>query len=155
MACVRAALFIGVISGGLMGCSALNAPESPRYTLEVETVEDQALSAVMSSSLEFTVELAAADDAWARARLFLSQYAASSAVPRAIAPRVSVLSSADSKAEPYLYKVTRAASPNGYHFRVGCEPRAADGSAAKAEQNARNLARFIREGTLELSLLNR
>jgi len=142
----------------LSGCAfAPPAPEvvAPHYEIDVETVEAQAASAVASTPLEFLVPLKEADGAWARTRLFFSQYVSGDAVVTEVSDRASEISTATENGEKFRYKVRRTITPNGYRFVVECAPMKGGEAFFPAQQNARNLARFIREGTLELTLLAR
>jgi hypothetical protein len=142
----------------LTGC-AFAPPASevvaPHYEIEVETVEAQAASAVASTPLEFLVPLEEADGAWGRARLFFSQYVSGDEVVTEVSGRTSEISTATENGERFRYKVRRTITPNGYRFVVECAQPKGDEPDFPAQQNARNLARFIREGTLELTLLAR
>jgi len=110
----------------------------------------------LASDVDFTVELANGDDAWARALLFISQYTGEKVPnPRALGERRVIITSEGASADPFIYRVVRFISPRGYRFHVSCEPRLPGGDREVAERNARNVARFIKEGTLELSLLVR
>jgi len=139
------------------GCSTETevAPETPSFEIEVESVEQQALGAVASTPLEFLVPLQEADEAWSRALLFFSQYTSAEGRPREVGPRLVEVSTEGESSDPYRYTVRRLVTPQGYSFAVKCEANGAERIAGLAEQNGRNLARFIRDGTLEVSLLAR
>jgi hypothetical protein len=57
--------------------------------------------------------------------------------------------------ERFDYRIDRTVTPHGYAFVVTSTPRHSAALNAIAEHNGRNIARFIREGTLEVSLLSR
>lgn len=149
-------VLIAAVGWGALGCAARPAPPpQPRYEVQVETVEDQALAAVEATAPDFVVPLSESEDAWARAHLFITQYAAGDGVARDAGPSGMVLSNESNTAERFTYRIERRFEPRGYRFSVTCAPRATSGSRAAADINARNAARFIREGTLEVSLLTR
>lgn len=152
---IRHSPLVVAIGFGFIGCSAPVAPppEPPRFEIEIETVEQQARQAVAAAPLEFTVPLRESDEAWARAVIFFSQYTSAAGRVREAGSRVLVISTESDSADPYRYSVRREITPNGYLFSVICVPNGDSATPELAERNGRNLARFIGEGTLEVSLL--
>lgn len=150
-------LCIALASCCLVGCGTTTtpSPEQPQFEVEIESVEQQAFGAVSSTPLEFLVPLKDADEAWGRAKLFFSQYTSAEGLTRELGPRTSEVSTENETTDPYRYTVLRLITPNGYRFSVKCAPNGGKSTTELAEQNGRNLARFIREGTLEVSLLAR
>ncbi|MFM1847954.1 MAG: hypothetical protein RL417_1428 [Pseudomonadota bacterium] len=144
-----------VFSGGCTFLAEESTPPQPAFEVEIETVEAQALRAVEESAVEFTVPLREADEAAARGRLFFREYTGTEPTSTAESPRSVILSSPVEPLAGYRYTVRQSRSPEGYRFKVECLPVAPAGTTELAERNARNVARFIREGTLELSLLAR
>lgn len=133
----------------LGACSGSTGPAPARYEVEVQTVEEQALEEVLAAPTDFTVASVEADAAWARAALFFDRYTSTGGVFTSTR-EAEVLASRGGPAS-YRYEVVRAPAGAAYRFQVRCSPRG--GAPSLAERNARNLARFIRDGNLELSLL--
>jgi len=150
-------LSLALSVGSLVGCNSTTAPipERPPFEIEIESVEQQAFIAVTSTPLEFLVPLKDADEAWGRAKLFFSQYTSAEGLTRELGPRTSEVVTETETTDPYRYSVLRLITPTGYRFSVKCAPNGGKSTTALAERNGKNLARFIREGTLEVSLLAR
>lgn len=163
---VRTAVFIFLI--GLGGCvaSSLQTTSTPgsiatvvkaaEHGLEVSaTLEEQARSEVLSTPTVFNVPFADDPYSWERARFFLENYAGggvghASAVTKVVADRWSLAS--NPAATHYTYEVTKDAVASGFTYHVSCIA-GVGGESSQAGLNAGNLARFIREGRLEVSLL--
>ena len=151
-----AVLLLAAATIGTTGCAGTTTvPAGPRYEVEIETVEDQARAAVDETPLEFTVPLMEADEAWARARLFISEYTSGDGTPREVSPRHAFVTNEGQGTDRFTYRIDRTVTPRGYAFVVACRPREQGVLQPLAEHNGRNIARFIRVGTLEVSLLNR
>jgi hypothetical protein len=167
--CLLLALAAGVC--WLSGCSGSGAPRpSPgqvRSEIEIDgidSVEDQALQAVMKAPLEFTVSFDEDQHAWDRARLFLRQYTLRGVVvdqelPYGEGKLSNVIQSknalGDFRPEPYLYTIERRLTTEGFRYLVQCQVGDSRGDPMYANRNGRNLARFVQAGSLELSLLVR
>ncbi len=134
----------------IVGCaSSISAPKSNSSpAVDVITVQDQALLDIQSAPTDFTVDFSDSQYAWQRARMFFNQYTTGAAVSD------SKLSNVKSEHDLYFYEVRRALVNGGYRYSVQSVPRSKSASSNMlAFQNAKNLARFIKEGTLEVSLL--
>lgn len=154
--------FLVLSAAFFCGCSS--APPRPELEivrdpmdLEVVTLEDQMLSNVMESATKFIVDPLEDAYSWERAILFFKHYTAA-ALPQE-EPRddsTAIISNAESAGDKYLYLVRRSWVPGaGYSYEVECIPRLSQSYNVLSQRNARNLSRFIRDGTLELSLLDR
>ena len=127
-----------------------------QHNLEVAaTTEDQARNEVLLAPTTF--EVAFADDvhSWERARFFLENYVSGSAGhTSAVTKVVGVEWSLESNpaAADYRYIVSKHALDGSFAYRVACIP-GTGGVPSQAALNAGNFARFIREGKLEVSLL--
>lgn len=154
---IRHFLLVLAIGSGVIGCSGKVASprEPPRFEIEIETVEQQARQAVAAAPLEFTVPLREADEAWTRATIFFSQYTSAAGRIREAGPRALEISTESDSADQYRYSVRRVITPQGYRFSVACAPNGDSANPELAERNGRNVARFIGEGILEVSLLVR
>lgn len=125
-------------------------------TLEVSaTPEELARQEVLDTPTEFLVGFDDDAYAWDRARFFLENYTGAvvghaSAVTRVVGDRWSLVS--NPMTPEFLYEVSKDPSDTGYLYRVTCLS-VHGGSTSDAVLNAGNLARFIRDGKLEVSLL--
>ena len=141
--------------------SALGVPVSKQSTFELVSIEDQAKDAVKSADTEFRVSIAEQEAAWDRAMLFFNQYVIQFKPGAESLPGSgNKLSNVSSKTDQYHYSVERYVNNFGSVFLVSCRPNRSlvglDRSSRQlAQRNAQNLARFIKEGQLELSLLAR
>ena len=159
---------IVVVFGALVGCGSLSLSGRARegsiadvvraseYGLEVEaTTQDQAREAVLATPTSFDVQFEQDEHCWERAKFFLENYtgapsAHSSVVTRVVGSRLSLASNPAQSS--YLYEVAKDSTKDGFSYYVTCQA-SQDGSAEQAALNASNLARFILEGKLEISLL--
>lgn len=125
----------------------------------VETVEDQARTAVVASATDFILPSSQAAVAWERGLMFFRQYTSrfDTVVSAAGSAGLSKLELSNRRAadDVYVYTLKKRETGNGVRFIIECGPRDSRASPALAQMNGRNLARFVREGTLELSLLSR
>lgn len=125
--------------------------------LEVDqTVDDQARQAVLETPTTFALSFEEERSAWERARFFFEQYLAGSPSDGRSGVVVKVVGSrwilTNAVVTSYQYEVSKEHGAGIVHFAVRCMAR----DAAKqhlAQLNAANLARFIRSGTLERSLI--
>lgn len=126
------------------------------YGLEVaETSRDQARQEILETPTSFDVQFEDDRNSWDRARFFLENYIGlpadhSSVVTRVVGTRWSLASNPAQAA--YAYEVAKDTTRTGFTYYVTCTP-GAGGSPSEAALNAANLARFIRDGKLEMSLL--
>ncbi len=130
---------------------------SQGVTLEVaKTVDDQARELIATTQTNFRMNLDEAPAAWDRAKLFFEKYLASDGLGAGVVTKIVGarwgLSAGLAASSSYVYEVWREDVRDGYKFSVVCKPKQGV-SAQLAELNARNLARFMQDGRLELSLL--
>jgi len=131
--------------------------QASAHGLEVEaTPQDQAREEVLSMPTEFDVSIEQDRFAWERARFFLENYSGPTGQPHNAVVKVvgsrRGLGSARSEATQYEYEVFKDFHSGGYRYSVNCVARPG-GETQQAVLNAGNLARFIRDGKLEVSLL--
>jgi hypothetical protein len=147
-------LALAAIFAAFSACST-----SPGYeVVERVTVDQQALEEVLKTPLNFSVDRAKADQAWDRARMFFEFFIAQgNAKPEELyEARPAWISNERIPDQKYSYRIARQESSAQVSFLVKCIARPmAGGTPEKAEQNARNLARFMQYGYLEVSLLDR
>ena len=129
--------------------------QATQHGLEVDqTVDDQARSAVLEAPTSFVVSFDDERLAWERARFFFEHYvrkgaAGAPVVSRVVGTRWSLTNGDEG---PFIYEVSKVSVSQGFRYTVKCAPQGGRPNSASA-LNAGNLARFIREGKLELSLL--
>jgi hypothetical protein len=127
-----------------------------QHDLEVAaTTEDQARDEVLLTPTVFAVAFADDEYSWERARFFLENYVNTgaghtSSVTKVVGEEWSLES--NPAAPAYRYVVSKRSGDGAFTYTVTCEP-GAGGTAAQAALNAGNFARFIRDGKLEVSLL--
>jgi len=127
-----------------------NARVKP-VAIEAVSSHEEALLQIQSSPTRFFVEVEGNAAAWERARFFLSQYAGPG--------RVEIQSSADREqfskvsSSGYRYQISRTFEVGGAQYQVLCTPKQAGADTNAALLNAKNLARFVREGELEVGLI--
>lgn len=125
--------------------------------LEVaETTQDQARNEVLSTPTEFDLTIEQDRYSWERARFFLENYVQAAQAP--VIPVTKVIGSRWALSSPpssdqYVYEVWREAIPDGFHYSVKCLASSDIADQSQALLNAANLARFVRDGKLEVSLL--
>lgn len=143
----------------LPACAIQVGNQPQRRELEIETPEQQVLAEINGTQTEFTVPLEDSTAAWSRARTFFLQYLGftrDTLAEEKRSERDTLLSNRTSPRGRYLYEVSKTVTDHGYRFRVACRPRTGSGTrSTAAEQNSRNVARFIQTGTLELAYLDR
>lgn len=153
-----------VVIGSLTACSFGGSPKgsiadvvgASQHGLEVAaTTEDLARSEVLQSPTDFDVTIEQDRYAWERTHLFLESYVEPARAP--VRPITKVVGSRWGLASPpvqggFVYEVWRETIPDGFHYSVRCLA-APEASKEQAALNAANLARFIRDGKLEVSLL--
>lgn len=128
-----------------------------RHGLEVaetsrEVVKREILDTPRSFEVSFT------DDAysWDRARFFIENYGHSTVngrrapVMRVNGTQLALASHPSS--EDYVYEVRKERIAGKYVYTISCVP-GANGDQSQARLNEGNLARFVRDGQLEVSLL--
>lgn len=134
------------------GCSSAGRVLPPDATYEFESVTEQAIADVDSAQTTFDVDPETARYVWERAEFFYRHY---------LGLNEKIKYTADSKVlggsdkHGYQWNVTGGTASQTGTFSVACEARANGASAKVAELNAKNLARFLNTGTLEVDLLPR
>ena len=113
------------------------------------------LQSVDSTPQNFVIPFSVEALSWERARLFFAKYTKD--------PVISELDREGNKLElraqtpelTYSFIVERTLESAGYKYRVFCLPNLGkhESTSILATRNAKNLARFIKDGELELTLL--
>ena len=121
-----------------------------RYDVDAQQEQNEAL--IDEADTIFELPLEKVPKAWERANLFFSRYLPNE---RLDIHTPTLLSNRRTTGK-YIYVVRKNMLNNGqFSFKVQCFPNRSDASYMFAERNAKNLARFIRYGTLELMALDR
>jgi hypothetical protein len=127
------------------------------YLEVAATTEDQARNEVLLAPTTFEVPFADDVHSWERARFFLENYVSgasgrTSAVTKVVGVEWSLES--NPAVTNYRYIVSKHALEGSFAYRVACVT-GPGGEPSQAALNAGNFARFIRDGKLEVSLLQR
>jgi hypothetical protein len=138
------------------GCSV---SDGDSYQYEVaETSLQEAQAELQQTPTQFFISNQDDRYAWERARFFLENYSgvsASSAVVSKVVGARWGMATVQTQAL-FSYSVWKDPVAGGYQYAVNCSS-AADKrlEPAKARLNAANFARFVQQGKLEVSLLDR
>lgn len=136
--------------------SISSVSQAERHGLEVAaTTKDQAREEILKTPTVFSISFEDDVHSWERARFFLENYTGAqsghtSAVTKVVGARWSLESNPGLAG--YRYEVAKDVGNTGFTYHVGCIP-GPNGDVSQAALNAANLARFIRDGKLEMSLL--
>lgn len=121
--------------------------------VEVISVREQALAEVRRTPIDFVVPALRDKGAWERAQTFFQLYLGGGK-PADVSVGESLITNGGSRRAKYVYEVERNPEREGIHYSVRCTPHGAAADHSAARLNAQNLARFIKDGTLERSLLD-
>lgn len=139
------------------GCGASISGSSGlgNKSVQVVTSEEMAKEAIYASPLKFVVPPEEVRTSWERATFFSRHFLNSE-------PKIELRGGSEggsivlnTNSQNFGYTVVRQESVNGGVYEVACLPTTPQVDATAAEQNARNLARFLKEGKLEVTLLQR
>lgn len=127
----------------------LTACSHPVPKIEVVSFKEQVREEIEEHPTQFQVPKQSDAQAWTRAQLFFRDYELTT----------PIVSKNEIKSNPkaesrFLYQISRVGRGKEVEYVVNCvgrEPR----DTESAEVNARNVARFLKEGQLELSLLTK
>ena len=158
----RLALIVSVLTGCGASLGGSNRGSmaaligASNHKLEIaETSRESAKREVLQAPRTFAVSKSDDSYTWDRARFFIENYSdvpggQRAAVVRIVGDQWALVSHPSSTG--YHYEVKREPSADRFIYTVSC---AADsfGNQTQADLNEGNLARFVREGQLEVSLL--
>ena len=152
-------LAVTVVVGGCATQDKLSGsilPDSAKGSYRVEeSIEDAALKEIQATPTRFSVSYGDDRYSWERAQLFFGKYITHGKPPLTkIVGKNWTLSNATTQQGKYNFTVQKIEASKNYEYVVGCTARVG-GDTRTAELNARNFARFIRDGKLEVSLLDR
>lgn len=126
-----------------------------KYNVEVDTIDKLALEEVEATKTDFFVPTYDESATWDRTKIFFVKYLGIPNLKNSLRKvgNVTVLTNDISSKSKYTYEVKKELFGNGYNYFVKCIPASGDATQKKAKRNAKNLARFILQGTLETTLL--
>ena len=140
----------------LTGCGVgLNLGGSPSYEYEVVDTSQIAVENIKATPKQFVLEGTPNNQAWERGRLFLDKYINGSnlSVVSRGSESVERLESKSSASVNYKYRIERIRAGEMYKYSIECSPLSTNANNISADLNARNLARFLKDGTLEVDQL--
>ena len=121
----------------------------PKKNYEVISVEAQAIEELEGYPTTFIVDSSTDNDIWLRAKSFFTLY-----VEGASKNSATILHSDNNTTDQVLFKIEKKDNGDQVKYIVSCVPKTGSPiSTTIADQNARNVARFLQEGKLELSLM--
>ncbi|MEZ4755149.1 MAG: hypothetical protein R3A13_12770 [Bdellovibrionota bacterium] len=137
----------------LSGCAGMKS--TPKYEYELVNTDQIAIEEIQASPTAFTLNNFAGKQAWERARLFLDKYVTGTKYSVVASGQDSVerLESKADRSLNYKYRVERLKKGEDYQYTINCVPLTAKGTNNAAKLNAKNLSRFLKDGTLEVSQL--
>ena len=123
-----------------------------KYEVEFVSLEAARLEEVMASPTTFILPTGEARAAWGRAQLFFDRYSEHGSQERPTDSGVTLASRPGVK-ERYLFSIEQQPHADGTQFQVRCVPIGDSAAPYLAERNAHNVARFVKDGSIELELL--
>jgi len=151
-----ALIFLSLLGAAVIfeGCSEKSGRQVIKpQDVEVISVKDQALEEIQRTPSEFVLDYSRNVAAWQRALAFFKLYAGAKRPEDYVIDADEIYTTPHADAD-FSYRVSRTFEPGGVRIKVECYPKPGRPDFA-AQRNEKNLARFIREGTLELSWLER
>jgi hypothetical protein len=136
-----------------VSCSAGTSSSFNSGKFEFETISsaEEARLEIQSAPTAFSLDPEQNESAWERAYFYLNQYAGEGKVVHESASDRDILTK--STAHGFRYQISRQYQGGGVNFQVLCTPIQGRGNPTDALLNAKNLARFIRTGELEMSIV--
>jgi hypothetical protein len=138
----------------VMLCACVPAEPRPEWKLEVVSPREQALADILAAPTQFVIRPEDNNAAWERAASFFRLYLKEGGAPPFSLGEDSI-TNAVGPGVKYVYEVERAPMALGFEYSVTCRPSGPVSRPELARRNAQNLARFIKDGTLELLFLER
>ena len=133
--------------------SDLGKRGSYRWDFEFDSVRDLALKEIENTPLTFTMPLEEDYYAWERALLFIVNHTSGFGWNDTFEDGGAIVTSdAENSGDKFHYQISKSFSPDGYHYAVKCLTHDHQEST-ETLLNAKNLARFIKDGKLEGDLL--
>jgi len=126
----------------IIGCSSSHVE-----LVEVVSQEEQTIAELNQTPTTFDLEVDDDYAVWGRVRLFFRQYLPDETLSTDEDQYITNIGSSGK----YIYQIRRTFVGSKSHYVVRCISN--NGDPQLAERNAKNLARFMRSGTLELNLL--
>ena len=147
-------LLLAALSLFLFGCPSKRRPIPKWEVVELVTVEDQALELVQGAKTEFQATPDEEVYASQRLKVFWELYLSE---VKGAEKDIFVLGEQELvfyRTPQFLFKIRHNPEQGGVRYKVECLPhRTTPESLEAAKLNSQNLARFLKEGALEVSLL--
>ncbi|MBX7136764.1 MAG: hypothetical protein K1X83_02185 [Oligoflexia bacterium] len=143
----------------LLSCCLLGGCVSINKKFEVISPLEQSSQAIKATPTDFFVDFGADVHAWERVSVFFDEFSPKFEIESdgSTIPQMKI-NSAPLPENRYIYRVSKRPARGGYRYNVACDSNllaSPPPERQNARQNAQNLARFIRDGQLERSLLAR
>lgn len=128
-----------------MGCHSHGG-----YTVERTSSQELILEEIEGMPTQFSLDIPSSKAAWVRALFFVQEHTKGSAEIEGN----KIVSCSNHPENQFIYRINKHESEIGTDFEITCEAvEKTPANQAAALLNAKNLARFLRNGELELSLL--
>lgn len=148
-------VFLILLSLTLSACGSQAPQVQPQLEFEVISPEEQVAQSLAETPKSFVVQYSEAQHTEERLAYFFRNYTAGAQETDEQGPSsATVITNKIDSNTNFLYTIERTVNASGYQYIVHCEGLSNEFQPA-ADRNARNLARFLREGQLEVSLLTR
>ena len=141
----------------LSACAQTSTPSVPKVEFEIQGPEEQSALLIDAAPTEFKINFENDALAWERTRLFFSKYTAKPLISELDKKGESLEIASQLPSEKYFFRVKHILQGQGFKYLVTCVPNPAQRSADNlaANRNAKNLARFIKDGELDVGFLAR
>ena len=162
---ILAAVTAGVLivnTGGCAGSTSQQMEKVPaaQPTFDIISPQAQTLTAIEKMPTTFTVSPYDDRESWGRAKTFLKQFTQDGLQAEEEGADRIVLSNhrgtrSSKDRDLYTYRIEKRFLRGEISYAVSCRPVAGGATRALALRNAKNVARFVRDGDLEVSVLAR
>ena len=149
MSVSRVSIILCALLPLVSACSSTTATKK-NYEIEVVTAEQLIDEEIAKANTEFMVPFSDDEIAWSRTRIFFERYL--NGEPGEFTINRNRAQNKPTESARFYYSVSREPLDDGMQYHVSCNP-VQPTDRVYADRNAKNLARFISEGTLELTLL--
>lgn len=142
--------FVGIVLA-CSSCSVLGVGTNRKVAFDTISSQEETLIQIQNSPTHFSLSIEENEAAWERARFFLEQYAGKGKISSEHSSDRDVMTKIGSSG--FRYQMVRQFEKGKVGYQVFCTPKDSKRSNAEALLNAKNVARFVREGELEISQL--
>jgi hypothetical protein len=134
---------------GLGACTQFYTNSKVDY--ELVSQQEDILNQIQSAPTRFTLALEENDAAWARANYFLRTYGGKAQIEKEAFQDKDVLTKNGTSG--FRYQIIRQFANSKVTYQVLCTPKSSKRTTTEALLNAKNLARFLKDGELEVAQL--